>query len=199
MGERVAYRRTEAVEERLAETRASLLRAATRLVATSGFQALQVAALAEAAGVATGTVYRHFEDKADLCRQVFAAASQRELDHMAAVLAEPGPVTARLERAVSAWCRRAQEGRVLARALLSEPVHPAVEAERLAYRARYAQTLADVLAEGVAAGELRPLDARVAAACIVGALGEAVLGPDIDPDPADIARFVLSAIRGGPP
>ncbi|MCB9685168.1 MAG: TetR/AcrR family transcriptional regulator [Alphaproteobacteria bacterium] len=193
----MAYRRTEAVEARIAQTREELLRAALRIVAAGGFSALHIAALAEAAGVATGTVYRHFADKGELCREVFATASQRELDHMAAALASDGPAPTRIERAVRLWVRRAQNGRVLARALLSEPVHPAVEEERLRYRARYAELIARVLAEGVAHGELPAQDPRTSAACIVGALGEAVLGPSFDPDPSDIVDFVLSAVTRG--
>ena len=193
----MAYRRTEAVEARIAQHREELLRTAHRIVAAGGFAALQIAALADQAGVATGSVYRHFADKGELCREVFAAASQREIDQMAVALAGGGTAPERLERAVRQWIRRAREGRVRARALLSEPVHPAVAEERLRYRARYAELLAGTLAEGVARGELPPQDPRTSAACIVGALGEAVLGPGLDPDPADIVGFLLSAVTRG--
>ncbi|MCA9493165.1 MAG: TetR/AcrR family transcriptional regulator [Myxococcales bacterium] len=193
----MAYRKTEAVQARIAQTREELLQAAQRLVASGGFSALHIASLAEEAGVATGTVYRHFEDKGELCREVFAVASQRELDHMGRALAADGSAPVRIEHAVRSWVRRARSGRVLARALLSEPVHPAVEEERLRYRARYAELLAGVLAEGVERGELPAQDPRTSAACIVGALGEAVLGPRFDPDPADIVGFILSAVTRG--
>ncbi len=198
----MAYRRTAAIERKLSATRERLLRAARQLVAEGGFAALQVAAVAERAGVATGSVYRHFDDKAELAREVFRAGSQREVDRMAEALAGPGSVRERIGEAVTAWCRRAQEGRVLARALLSEPVDPSVEVERLVYRARYAELLAAAIAEGVASGELPPQDPRTSAACVVGALAEAVLGPHHDPEPGAIVRFVLSALsnrHGDPP
>jgi AcrR family transcriptional regulator len=52
----LAYRRTEKVEARLADARAAIIRAARRVVADGGFAEAQVATVAAAAGVATGTV-----------------------------------------------------------------------------------------------------------------------------------------------
>jgi hypothetical protein len=66
---------------------------------------------------------------------------------------------------------------VLAYALLAEPVDPAVEAERLAFRRGYREAFARALEDGIASGAFRELDPRTAAAAIVGALGEALLGP----------------------
>ena len=47
----------------------------------------------------------------------------------------------------------------LAWALIAEPVDPLVDAERLAYRARYAALIAEALSQGIAAGELPEQDA----------------------------------------
>ncbi|MBI1250646.1 MAG: TetR family transcriptional regulator [Alphaproteobacteria bacterium] len=52
-------------------TREKLLRAALTLVARSGFEAATTAAIAEAAGVAEGTLYRHFASKDDLLIEVY--------------------------------------------------------------------------------------------------------------------------------
>ncbi|MEZ4317748.1 MAG: TetR/AcrR family transcriptional regulator [Myxococcota bacterium] len=202
----MAYRKTERVREHLAGVREALLREGRQLVATEGFAGLQVARLAERAGVATGTIYGHFPNKGALCAEVFAVASQREVDLMRQVLEQPGPVVERLAAATRTWCERAQRGRVLARALLTEPVDPAVEEARLVYRAAYAAVIADTLREGITTGELPAQDAEVSAACVVGALAEAVLGPVVGvPDGASgrdptvsIVRFCLAAL-GAPP
>lgn len=52
-------------------TRDKLLRAALTLVARDGFPAATTAAIAEAAGVAEGTLYRHFPSKDDLLIEAY--------------------------------------------------------------------------------------------------------------------------------
>src|SRR5919202_1839171 len=72
-------------------------------------------------------------------------------------------------------------------------------AERLVFRRAYADLFASALREGVDRGELRPLDAELVAAAIVGALAEALVGPlarRAEPDAlvAGLQWFVLSAV-----
>ena len=73
------------------------MRAALALVAQGGYREAQVAAVAKRAGVATGTVYRHFPSKADLLTEVFRVASQHEVD----AVAQAGGETAQ-ERLIAA-------------------------------------------------------------------------------------------------
>ncbi len=56
----MAYRHTERVQEQLQDKRDRILQAVRAVVGEVGFRGAQVATVAEAAGVATGTVYRHF-------------------------------------------------------------------------------------------------------------------------------------------
>jgi AcrR family transcriptional regulator len=137
-----------------------------------------VQAVAERAGVAVGTVYRHFPSKGELFAEAFRRASQRELDVVIDVsVADGRSARERVAAAVEAFCRRALAGPVIAYALLAEPVDPAVEAERLRFRIGYRDAFARVLADGVRDGELRPHDGATVAAALVGALGEALVGP----------------------
>jgi AcrR family transcriptional regulator len=130
------------------------------------------------AGVAVGTVYRHFPSKAELFAEVFRRASQRELDVvLEASGADARAAAERLAAGVEAFCRRALAGPVLAYALLAEPVDPAVESERLRFRRGYRDGFASVLDDGVESGELRAHDSQIVAAALVGALGEALVGP----------------------
>jgi len=174
----MAYRSTARTEARLAETRNRIITAARELIAEGGYVAAQVAAVADRAGAAVGTVYRHFPSKSDLFAEVFREASQHEVDAMReAIEATQGPAANRMAVGIETFARRALRGRRLAWALLAEPVDPAVEAERLHFRHSYRDLMAAVIAEGIEAGELPPQDVDATAAALIGAIGEAMLGP----------------------
>jgi len=171
------YRPTPRTEAKRAEARERVVSAAHDLIARGGYKAAPVAAVARRAGVATGSVYRHFPSKADLFAEVFRRASQREVDAMAEASAGDGLVLERLAAGVALWARRALRGRRLAWALLAEPVDPAVEAERLHFRRAYRDGIAALIREGIDRGELPDQDADLTAAALVGAIGEALVGP----------------------
>jgi AcrR family transcriptional regulator len=187
----VAYRPTERTEARKAEVRAGIVAAARRLIARGGYAEAQVAAVAADAGVATGTLYRHFPSKSELFAEVFRDASQREVDAMAAAAAEgAASATERIAAGVETFARRALRSPRLAYALLAEP---AVEAERLAFRRAYRDVLARVIADGIDAGELPAQDVEVSAAALVGAIGEALVGP-LSPAAAGEAEAVIGPL-----
>ena len=174
----MAYRPTPRTEARKAETRERIVAAAIDQVAEAGYGSASVQAVAARAGVATGSVYRHFESKSELFAEVFRRMSHRELEVMRAVAREEKrPAPERIAAAVEAFARRALAGPVLAYALLAEPVDAAVDAERLEFRRGYRDVFASVLDEGIAAGELPPQDTGTVAAALVGAIGEALVGP----------------------
>ena len=83
----------------------------------------------------------------------------------------------RLAACVEAFVRRALAEPVRAYALIAEPVDPAVEAERLVFRRAYRDAFAGVIADGVESGELPAQDPELSAAALVGAIGEALVGP----------------------
>jgi AcrR family transcriptional regulator len=194
------YRPTDRTRARAADVRERIVRAALDLLAEGGYAAASMNAVARRAGVATGSVYRHFPSKADLVAVVFRRASQREVDTLVEIGAKLGPAE-RIAAWVEVFARRALAEPRRAYALLAEPVDPAVEAERLVFRRAYADLFAGALNAGIESGELAPCDVDLVAAAIVGALGEALLGPLARPDtPADtlvagLQSFVLSAIQ----
>jgi AcrR family transcriptional regulator len=172
------YRPTERTEARKAATREAIVGAALAQVGAGGYASAGVHVVARRAGVAVGTVYRHFPSKGELFAEVFRRAAEPELDVVIEVSAADGrPAAERIAAAVEAFCRRALAGPVLAYAQIAEPVDPAVESERLRLRVGYRDAFARVLDDGVAAGELRPHDTRTVAAALVGGLGEALVGP----------------------
>ncbi len=73
----MAYRRTERVERVLADKRERILQAVRAVVGDVGFRGAQVAMVADAAGVATGTVYVYFANKEALLDQLYLQAKQK--------------------------------------------------------------------------------------------------------------------------
>jgi AcrR family transcriptional regulator len=173
----------------LTSTRERLLGAAQELIEEGGYGAASVIAIAERAGVASGTLYRHFTSKEELFVEVFRTVCDREVEAMrAAALEMPAGSTQvqRLETVLATFADRALRRPRLAWALIAEPVDPLVDAERLAYRQRYRELAATTLRAGIAAGELPGQDVELTAAALVGGCGEALVGP-------------LSPLAGEPP
>lgn len=165
------------VQERLADKRVRILDAARRLVAREGFRGTAVEAVAAEAGVATGTVYRYFPAKSALFVEVVGRVSEREVDVVASIAAQPGAAPVRLDTAVRAFAGRALRNPRLAYALIVEPSDAEVEAVRLLYRRRLADAFARIVAAGIEAGDFAAQDPDVTATCIVGAVLEALIGP----------------------
>lgn len=201
----MAYRPTPRTEARKAATRERIVDAAVAQLDEGGYASATVQAVAARAGVATGSVYRHFPSKTELFAEVFRRAAQREVDVMAELAAADGRLSSeRIAAAVEAFARRALAAPRRAYALLAEPVDAAVDAERLVYRRAYHDVFQQLLDEGVAAGELGPHDTDTVAAALVGAIGEALVGPlsptangaraSHDALVASIVRFSLDAL-----
>ena len=174
-------------------TRERLLASARELIEEGGYASASVAAIAERAGVAAGTVYRHFASKAELFLDVFRDVCAGEQRAMVAAADDAGPgAIDRLEAVLTTFARRALHNRRLVWALLAEPVDPLVDAERLAYRQRYAALVARELHAAIDARELPAQDAEFTAAALVGGCGEALVGPLSS---VAAAETVVAAIR----
>ena len=160
-------------------TRERLLQAAQRLIEEGGYAAASVVAIAERAGVASGTLYRHWPSKGELFAELFRNVCDREVAAMETVAranAERSAVE-RIEAVLTTFAERALRRPRLAWALIAEPVDPLVDAERLTYRHEYARHLGDLLREGIAAGEIPQQEIDLVAAALVGGVGEALVGP----------------------
>lgn len=89
-----------------AENRALLLQTAARLFAERGVANVNMAEIAQAAGVGKGTLYRRFSNKAELClalmdRQMLEF-QERMLAHMRRMSAAGEPLLAQLDRFLDA-------------------------------------------------------------------------------------------------
>lgn len=173
----MAYRETEKMRNRKAQARRRIIECTQQLVAEGGFRNARVTGIAECAGVATGTIYRHFESREDLFAEIFRIATQREVDKVAEALATEGNAAIRLERALQQFAERALRAPTMAWSLIAEPVDPKVEVERLAFRRAYAELFERAIEEGMAEGSLPPQQAAQSSTCLVGAIAESLVGP----------------------
>jgi AcrR family transcriptional regulator len=171
------YRQTENVVRKLAARHEVILAAAHAAAAEGGMAAVQIAPVAERAGIATGTVYRYFPAKTELVAGLVKLLAAREVAALAeAARAAPGPLSA-LAAAFATFAVRAHARRRLAFALLAEPVEPDVGVARAAYRVAIAEEFERLIALALGGGHLPRQDPALTAAAVLGALTEGLIGP----------------------
>ncbi|MBU2873264.1 TetR/AcrR family transcriptional regulator [Marinobacter salexigens] len=207
----MAYRETEKMRLRKAAARQRIAECTYQCVAEGGFRNAKITRIAQLAGVATGSIYRHFESKEDLFAEIFRIATQREIDKVVESLATPGSAIERLEKALQQFAERALKGPVMAWSLIAEPVDPKVEEERLAYRKAYADLFEQAIREGIKEGCIPDQNARQSSTCLVGAIAESLVGPlsptqneqatttatdNNDPLANTIIRFCIQGLTG---
>jgi AcrR family transcriptional regulator len=151
--------------------------AAAEVIQAGGWGSASVGAIAKRAGVAAGTLYRHFPSKAELFLEVFRTVSERELAAMTTAQAAVSGMAERFEAVVGTYARRALRNRRLAWALVYEPLDASVDVERLAYRRTYCRGMAALIREGIQAGTIPAQDTELAAAAVVGVIAETLVGP----------------------
>jgi AcrR family transcriptional regulator len=199
----MAYRRTANVIRRLHARHDAIVDAARAAAATGGMAAIQIAPVAERAGVAAGTVYRYFPGKIELVAALVESVAEREI---AAVRragdAAPGPLSA-LAAVIVTFAARALRDRKLAWAVIAEPVDTETDTMRQHYRKTLAGEIESRIRAAIDGSHLPEQDASLAAAALVGALLEGLVGPlasDAIDEPARAREAVqavtLFALRG---
>ncbi|MFJ8912637.1 TetR/AcrR family transcriptional regulator [Amycolatopsis sp. NPDC102389] len=193
------YRRTPKVQERLDAQRDAVLAAAMEQLAERGYAGCSVSAVAERAGVAVGSVYRHFPTKAALVVELFRKVVTREVEAVREVSELPGAPAERVVAVFDTFASRALKTPRMAYALLAEPVDAPIEAERLVFRRAFRDVVAQHVADGVRSGALPAQDADITAAALVGAAAEVLIGP-LTTGSADevsgLRTFVLRSLGG---
>ena len=193
------YRRTENVNRRLAARRDAIIAAARMLASESGMAAVQIAAVAARAGIATGTVYRYFPAKTDLIAALLTEITDHEIGALQrAAAGAPGPLSA-LAAAIMTFAARALRDRRLLFAAIAEPIDAEVDAVRIAFRKAVAAEFAARIAATMAARHLPDQDVALAAAALAGLLVEGLIGP-LAPDPSGhehdvVQSLTLAALR----
>lgn len=167
----MAYRRTPAVEARLAAQRDAIFQAAVAVLSEEGYQGLTIAAVATRAGWRPAASTR-ISGKSDLVVAVFREIVGREVAEVNAAAGPGRSAAERIAAVIETFGGRAMRNPKLAYTLLAEPVDAAVDAERLIFRRTFADAFAAAVADGIADGELEPQNVPLAAASLVGATAE---------------------------
>lgn len=178
------------------EVRDRILEAAALLIADGGFPALRVDELAEKAAISVGTFYLYFEGKDDLFVQLVDSFTEQLRKRFREASEGGGTVVERLGRRLDAYLDFVDENR---RGFQYFRDSGAVETTggRLSTWAMgvHAQDLRPLLKEGMASGEVRPMDSELLSHAIVGLL-QHMAGVWVD-RPRDIARDQLRAFVDG--
>lgn len=181
-------------------TRERLIASTRELMWERGYAATSPGAILRHAGVGQGSMYHHFAGKADLALAAIEQTAAEMRARAEEQLSAPGTATERIaaylhrERDVLRGCpigRLTQDPEVMADPRLRAPVEQTFSWLR--------GRLAELVAAGVARGELKPaLDAELTASMVVAVLqGGYVLARAADsPEPFHLAiEGVLDAVR----
>lgn len=191
---------------RAPERQEQILECAKKVFAERGFHAANISHICAEAGIGRGTLYQYFGNK----KAVFAAILRETLGRVQALMREQSlprmPQVENLRRAdVVAWSARRlreilavvfEDDRVL-RIVLREAVGLDVDIETLL--AEIDDGLIGIVEASLVAaqqaGIVRPLDARIVAALMVGGVEKAALTALRSGAPVDLDALALEAAR----
>ena len=158
-------------DDQLAEARARILAAASRIISAEGYGALSMRRLATAVGLTAGALYRYFPTKQDVLRTYCIEAVDQLNDEWKRILRETDDTLLGLERVLIAYGDFALDDADRFRILFLDPQVTSLELDDPAALDGYSLVL-EAVEKARAAGLLRPLPA------------------------ADITRILLASVHG---
>lgn len=183
-------------EERRSAAREGILAAAHRQLGEGGCASASMSAVAARAGIATGSLYRHFPSRGELLAAVVGDALRGEQALLDRAMAEAPDPAAGLAAWVETLLARTRRAPRLAHALREEASEPAVDAIRHEAGRRQEHSLGELLKAGAAAGAWPAGPTGLQAAAIVGACwASAGRPPGEDDAAAQLAAFCLAGLR----
>ena len=187
----------------MADKRREILDAASRVFRRRGLQATGMRDVAAELGMAVGNLYYYFEDKEQLLAFVQEDALSGLLELAARVRAVDAAPDEKLRRLLAGHVVRLNDP---AQGTPGSLAHLEVEAlgerHRATIQARrdeYERAVRELVEEGVAAGAFRPVDAKVAALSLLGAVNWTVkwFRPDGGKSAREIGEEMAELLVGG--
>lgn len=163
--------------KRVGNKRERIIAAAARFFGEKGYHNTTTAEVAEAAGVAAGTIYIYFSSKEDLLVAVFEEFLERHMTRLReGVQRETGP-EAKLRVLIFLGLQLMEENPDSARIFLSQLRQSTSMIKMVAKRSSraYREIIESVLEDGVRSGIFRPMDTRAVASMLFGSFQNLVL------------------------
>jgi len=172
MNER-SFSRRRKIAQKKHKKREKILSAAVRVFASRGYHEARISDVAKAAGVADGTIYLYFDSKEELLVKLFEDRVERLLARLRAELPKEPTAAARVRRIVEVQLGILEEERELAEVLtvILRQSSKLMKEHAAPKFNEYLDAVADVVARGQKAGELRSdASPHTVARAIFGAL-----------------------------
>ena len=131
-----------------------MIRAALDLFTTRGFHDSTTPEIAKKAGIAEGTIYRHFPSKTSLLNELYRGATEL----FTSVLVDSANLPTcreRMSRIAQRWREIAGRDPALAKLVFVSPPTGLFDARSREFQARFRSEVEKVLASGKASGEIR--------------------------------------------
>lgn len=162
-----------AKKRRAGDKRDRILQAAVKVFAKNGFHATRVSEVAKAAGVADGTIYLYFESKEQLLVSLFEDRVGKLLVFMKEGIDRDRPAAERLRAVIDMQLGVLANERDLAEVItvILRQSTRLMKEFAAPYFLAYLEAIAQIIAEGQAAGEFRlDISPSIAARTLFGAL-----------------------------
>ena len=186
-----------------------IMEEAARLFARRGFYATSMRAIAQAAKVSIGAIYHYFSSK----EEVYFAILRRELERRRAAVEAIRAKSPSAEEAIRHVARvhfellkeSGETIRLLSRAWL--PDSPALRRKAQALYQEFAEYVAELLKEGMAARQIRPCHPLITAYALLGMVeavtarclaGDEVAREYLERAPEELAEMAWRALRPAP-
>jgi len=183
--------------------RTRLLNAAVRVFDRKGYAGASVREIAEMAGVTKPALYYHFGSKEGLLLAILRQAEQQFADALARGVARPGSARDRIvglcEDIYGLFGQNVPVARV-AHAVFLGPPEGAPPFDVSVFERQFRRALEEIVADGVASGELRdvpPTDVAFAVMGILEGCNERQLHPAFEPVGADGLRRLINLLFDG--
>jgi AcrR family transcriptional regulator len=192
-----------AAAEQDEHVRTRLLNAAVRVFDRKGYSAASVREIAEMAGVTKPALYYHFGSKEGLLLAILEQAKQEVDAALGRAVARTGTARGRVlamcEDIYGLFGQNVPIARV-AHAVFLGPPDGAPPFDVTVFEARFREALERIVADGVAAGELRDVAPRDVALAVMGILegcNDRQMHPAFEPVGTDVLRRLIGLLFDG--
>lgn len=148
----------------------TILQKATRLFVARGYHGLSMREIAEAVGVSKAALYYHFKDKEALFLAILTD-NLESIEQIIQAARQQGTLRQQIDQMVHGIFQRAPEQRAIIRLASQEMGHLSEQARQAfgrLYREKFIDQVEAILVDGIARGELRPLNTKLATWILLG-------------------------------